>query len=721
MECKVLVFGDKTSTGSFLNKVDSNYKDYCENDGINFKTYSINTSSKINFKLIAMNKFEILDQNEIESLILDVWMYSRFFNSFILLVDSESYFINILNITKCLKSIFKDHLLTNLYLCFMNFEKTNCHIKKFQIDLIESIVGSCFETKKFAIGNDTEVNGLMRNISESKKKIFKYEIVSEKLNDNLNHYFSMHDKIKNETNNSTNDLAELFHNKLKIEESIIATKISDSDHINTNKSQTNESNENETKIEKLIDHSQQIDPYSSNEISSKAATINNENQINIENTKSECKEEITETTVLNNNSVNEKIFLVLGESGSGKSTFINYIANYFEGNINFDEISADLNKLKIAIDEANWSSNIIKRFSTCKTEKNIYDKTKSQTFICNAYDFFDKSNGQTIKLIDTPGVNDTEGNINDTANYEKIKDACLKQSKLNGVIFITNGSKCRNDINIRNLIEFITQLLPDNFKSIMLVATNSSDSSNNFNLKLVDQVVKLDNIFFMQNSFFNWDKDKIYTEKSLKLFKMDWDDSVTTIRSILNVLAYAEPISTDVFKKINSQEMIIASKIKKVLVKNLKDLFVSYADQQFYYQKLINIFNEMKKNTNTKNSYCIPAIQNGHHTTMHVSLPDNSSIYKHQNYELQLCEAKEKQKQQQLDILKTEGEIDKILNEIEKECSSLRKLNKSLNFAEKFGSDYQILCGIITDKNKSLFKSYLSKLEYSLGFSNKKL
>ena len=56
----------------------------------------------------------------------------------------------------------------------MNFEKTNCHIKKFQINLIESIVGSCFETKKFAIGNDTEVNGLMRNISESKKKILKY-------------------------------------------------------------------------------------------------------------------------------------------------------------------------------------------------------------------------------------------------------------------------------------------------------------------------------------------------------------------------------------------------------------------------------------------------------------------------------------------------------------------------------------------------------------------
>ena len=101
-------------------------------------------------------------------------------------------------------------------------------------------------------------------------------------------------------------------------------------------------------------------------------------------------------------------------------------------------------------DTANWTSNLIKRFSNYQTEKNIYDKTKSQTFVCRDYDFNEKNSNKLIKLIDTPGVNDTEGNNYDKDNFEKIKDACLKQSHLNGVIFVINGSKCRNDINPRN-------------------------------------------------------------------------------------------------------------------------------------------------------------------------------------------------------------------------------------------------------------------------------
>ena len=63
MECKVLIFGDKALTDSFLKNFDPNYKNYCENDGLNFKTYSIKMSIKNNYKLIVMNNASIGEMN----------------------------------------------------------------------------------------------------------------------------------------------------------------------------------------------------------------------------------------------------------------------------------------------------------------------------------------------------------------------------------------------------------------------------------------------------------------------------------------------------------------------------------------------------------------------------------------------------------------------------------------------------------------------------------
>ncbi|CAF3341904.1 unnamed protein product [Rotaria sp. Silwood1] len=70
--------------------------------------------------------------------------------------------------------------------------------------------------------------------------------------------------------------------------------------------------------------------------------------------------------------------LVIGETGSGKSTFINYLTNYFRG--------GSLQNVKVAI-PSKYRPIITEQFSHC--ENNIRDTTQSKTDMCNQYIFVD--------------------------------------------------------------------------------------------------------------------------------------------------------------------------------------------------------------------------------------------------------------------------------------------------------------------------------------------
>lgn len=725
MECKVLVLGNLTQLNSFINLFDVNFKDCCEDESQTFKKYSIKCKDYSNFKFMAINNLDFEDQNAMEYSIFDVCVKNQYLNTILIILESNTSFFNIINIAKCLKFMFRKEFLENVCLCFLDFKKDNNILHGLQFDQIASILNVQLEKKNYFIQNgESNIADLKKKLLESREycvdieEILKAKLksIETKHSSDLNYFTSMFTLSKKATlmttrptSASVTDLIEPIKKKFKLEDNKpnVAYENAQTEKKLNDLSKNGLSmtlNENSYKPN-LIQPEKKIQPYDEIKNQHHAEISSNKNENNI-------------TTKSTNFHENEhKTFLILGEAGSGKSTFINYMANYFEGSRNFDEIISDPSKLKIAIDTANWTSNLIKRFSNYQTEKNIYDKTKSQTFVCRDYDFNDKNSNKQIKLIDTPGVNDTEGNNYDMDNFEKIKDACLKQSHLNGVIFVINGSKCRNDINIRNFIEFISQLLPDKLKkNIILVATNSTDSDCNFDFKILKEGFMLNNIFYMQNSFFKWDKSKNYTKNALVRFRTNWQDSVSTITSILNILNIAEPISTDIFHRMNFNEISIASKIRNVLTKNLKDLFLNYDDKKLQSEALPKIHDELFKNWYQRKNYSIPAIKNGYHTTMYVSLPDNAAIYKYENYEKQLIESKEKRKQLDLDIQKIEKDIYNVLYEIKSDCNTLINLNKNFNFAEKFGKEYSNLFNVI--KNKQFFQTYLINLENSLGFKS---
>ena len=126
--------------------------------------------------------------------------------------------------------------------------------------------------------------------------------------------------------------------------------------------------------------------------------------------------------------IREKVLLVVGATGAGKSTLINAMVNYIMGVTWEDDF-----RFKLAIDEPNVSS------------------SKSQTKYITAYTFYPmEGSGLTFKftIIDTPGFGDTEGLKRDRIITQQVKEFFSVPppdgiDHIDGIGFVTQSSLAR--------------------------------------------------------------------------------------------------------------------------------------------------------------------------------------------------------------------------------------------------------------------------------------
>ena len=243
--------------------------------------------------------------------------------------------------------------------------------------------------------------------------------------------------------------------------------------------------------------------------------------------------------------------LLMGETGSGKSTFINYLANYFLG--------GQLKAPKIVIPNPIYR-NVTEQGYAFHNETNLDDRTVSQTRKCTTYTF--RKGNATYNFIDTPGLSDTTNSAahcvdNDTVNT--ILQAAGQVGELQAIILIINGTTARLTVNLQNALQRIAGNYPDVLLNNMVVVfTNTMGSSRNFDERSL--VHRPAMIFNMNNAALStypgdWD------EEDEEVQPVYWRTSMRTLNNIIDFVDQLAPQSTEVFRNMLASRHEINSEL----------------------------------------------------------------------------------------------------------------------------------------------------------------
>uniref|UniRef100_A0A3B1IM44 AAA+ ATPase domain-containing protein n=1 Tax=Astyanax mexicanus TaxID=7994 RepID=A0A3B1IM44_ASTMX len=153
-----------------------------------------------------------------------------------------------------------------------------------------------------------------------------------------------------------------------------------------------------------------------------------------------------------------KIILLVGETGTGKTTLINAIVNYTLG--------VKLNDVWFDITEA--------------AQNQTEDQSKSQTTEITVYEVFIQNNPISVVLIDTPGYGDTRGLEHDemiAENLRKLFENDTGVKEIDAVCLVVKASQNRLSEKEVYVFDAVLSLFgKDIEKNIVIFATHSDGS-----------------------------------------------------------------------------------------------------------------------------------------------------------------------------------------------------------------------------------------------------
>ncbi|CAB5380075.1 unnamed protein product [Rhizophagus irregularis] len=169
--------------------------------------------------------------------------------------------------------------------------------------------------------------------------------------------------------------------------------------------------------------------------------------------------------------------LLLGETGVGKSTFINAFANYLKFNTLDNAKSGDIEVL-IPPEFTYMDDN----YETVTIKLGNYDSNKpleegeSSTRECESYVFHLPEN-RLIRLIDTPGIGDARGSEYDKKNCENILWYISHYQYLNGICILLKPNNSRYSIVFKYcILELLTHLHKSAKDNIIFCFTNTRET-----------------------------------------------------------------------------------------------------------------------------------------------------------------------------------------------------------------------------------------------------
>uniref|UniRef100_T1IWT2 Uncharacterized protein n=1 Tax=Strigamia maritima TaxID=126957 RepID=T1IWT2_STRMM len=253
--------------------------------------------------------------------------------------------------------------------------------------------------------------------------------------------------------------------------------------------------------------------------------------------------------------LNELNVLIMGETGVGKTTWINSFLNYLtfsslEEASNSKHVSVSSTKFQVT-DENNVFRTI--RFGEDKNE--VLQLGQSATQDVRAHIF--PIGSTLLRIIDTPGIGDVRGVEQDKKNLQKFFSYLSNIKFLNGICIFLKPNESRLNVYFEFCIkELLTHLHQNAIKNIVFCFTHSKGTSfkpgntrtpltellckNNIDLEL-----NTDTMYCLDNEGFRYlcaaTQGVEFTDSLKKSFAESWNVSVKETNRLISYIKTLEP------------------------------------------------------------------------------------------------------------------------------------------------------------------------------------
>jgi len=255
-----------------------------------------------------------------------------------------------------------------------------------------------------------------------------------------------------------------------------------------------------------------------------------------------------------------KSVLIMGETGAGKSTFINTLTNYF--------LKGSLEQLRVAIPTRHFQATE----GYAHTENDTSDISMSQTNDCTTYVF--EEGDCRYNFIDTPGLNDTRNSEHDEKNLQKILDLAKKTTDLVAVLLIINGTQSRLTPAMENIVTILKGHLPDRVMSQLIVVLSKASKTNTAfersTLAAIAPNIQKNFIFYMNNTAFVA-KPKNGRIVPTAQLSNEWAASMQGCKKIVTLVRSLERVPVEDFQTVMKHRFRI-----KGCLHNMKNDMIKY-------------------------------------------------------------------------------------------------------------------------------------------------
>jgi len=313
---------------------------------------------------------------------------------------------------------------------------------------------------------NNQMNNYMNNFMNNQMNNYMNNQMNYQMNNQMNNYMNnqMNYQMNNQMNNNQNNISLNYHSQNNI----------------LTLNPTNSKNLNNPNIEANIndDNIKRNNPI----IGAKLYPKNSDISSNIN------YYEYPEITFTDKEEGESKVILLIGQTGTGKTTFINAMINIYLG-ITIDDDFRYLMPKKKNIENNQREIN----------ENNSKNTVLSDTKEITVYNIRPKNglNFPPLKIVDTPGFGDTVGREEDEKHFEKFKNSFIKKLiTINCICYFVKSADCRLDDTQKYIFNCLMKLFDKNVNKNFMVGVTSFFPSQD------DEKPNVINIFIRNDFYF---------------------------------------------------------------------------------------------------------------------------------------------------------------------------------------------------------------------------